>query len=107
MRSWTIWAVLVLFAAALVCMPGCQKKQETPATEQETMEATPDTSVQVAANCPVCGTAVPEGSTFTSTYEGTTYGFCCAECMDKFVTSPTSYVNVPGTTTTTTTTTTQ
>lgn len=92
-RSRTVWAVLVVFAVALVCMPGCQKKQEAPATEQETMTqtATPDTT-PVALACPVCGTSVTEGSQFAADYEGKTYTFCCAECRDKFVTSPTTYV---------------
>ena len=91
LRTRTIWAVLVVFAIALVCMPGCQKKQETPATEQTTTEtATPDTT-QVAMACPVCGTAVAEGGQFTAEYEGKTYEFCCAECRDKFTTSPTTY----------------
>ena len=94
MRSWTIWAVLVVFAVALVCMPGCQQKQETPAVEQETMtEGTPaDTAAQVAVTCAVCGAAVPEGGQFTTEYEGKTYEFCCAECRDKFMTSPTTYM---------------
>jgi YHS domain-containing protein len=92
LRSRTIWAVLVVLAVALVCMPGCQKKQapatETPAT---TETATTDTT-QVAMTCPVCGTAVAEGGQFTAEYEGKTYEFCCAECRDKFTTSPTTYV---------------
>jgi YHS domain-containing protein len=93
LRSRTIWAVLVVFAVALVCMPGCQKKQEAPATEQTMTEetATPDTT-QVAMTCPVCGAAVPEGGQFTAEYEGKTYEFCCAECRDKFTTSPVTYV---------------
>lgn len=93
LRTRTIWAVLVVFAVALVCMPGCQKKQETPATEQTTTEtATPDTT-PVAMACPVCSATMPEGSQFAADYEGKTYTFCCAECRDKFVTSPTTYVN--------------
>ena len=93
LRNRTIWAVLVVFAVALVCMPGCQKKQETPATEQGTITetATPDTT-PVALTCPVCNTSVTEGSQFAADYQGKTYTFCCAECRDKFVASPTTYV---------------
>jgi YHS domain-containing protein len=92
LRSRTIWAVLVVFAVAIVCMPGCQKKQEAPATEQATTQtAVPDTT-PVALTCPVCNTAVTEGSQFAADYEGKTYTFCSAECRDKFVASPTTYV---------------
>ena len=95
LRNRTIWAVLVVFAIAIVCMPGCQKKQE-PATEQTTTEQTaaPDTA-QVALTCPVCGAAVTTPGEFTAEYEGKTYDFCCAECRDKFTQAPATYVTPP------------
>lgn len=95
-RNRTIGAVLVVFAVALVCMPGCQQKQETPATEQQPVtETEAPATEQVALTCPVCGASVATPGEFTAEYEGKTYDFCCAECRDKFTAAPTTYVTPP------------
>lgn len=91
-RNRTIWAVVAVFAVALVCMPGCQQKQ--PAAEQQPATEAPATE-QVALTCPVCGASIATPGQFTADYEGKTYDFCCVECRDKFTAAPTTYVTPP------------
>jgi len=43
---------------------------------------------------PVCGMAVDDRTAHqTSTYQGTTYYFCCEECKRKFDKNPQQYLS--------------
>ncbi|WP_203568461.1 YHS domain-containing protein [Aestuariimicrobium ganziense] len=43
--------------------------------------------------CPVCGMALTDSTAAHQLeHEGTTYRFCCQECMDAFAKDPSAYV---------------
>ena len=42
--------------------------------------------------CPVSGEKIDEKTKTTYEYEGKTYNFCCAECIDEFKKDPAKYI---------------
>mgnify|MGYP001616868691 CR=1 FL=1 len=83
---------MVKFSYAMMCGDNMQLAQTKEASIQDNpteMKEAVDVGNKI---CPVSGEQVDEKMKVTYEYEGKTYNFCCAMCIDEFKKAPEKYI---------------
>ena len=80
----TLWFAAAAVLAAAVTLPAV-RADETKATSQPASQP----AAAVNAKCPITGEDVD--SKVTTTYDGKTYAFCCADCVKAFNKDPAKF----------------
>ena len=98
MKKTIIFQVIGIFvftaAGFLWAMPPCDMKMNSAKGESAPEAKNTDKKAVAAGNkiCPVSGEAIDEKLKATYEYEGKTYNFCCAMCIDDFKKDPQKYI---------------
>ena len=100
MTKWIILAVLALTVAAAgahlwaasTATSACPRMQMKGCGGERCCGAAQAQSADDQATCPVMGRTMNKANMTTYVYQGTTYYFCCPDCVDAFKANPDKYL---------------